>query len=290
MRVRVLSPAKINLFLRITGRRTDGYHNLLSLMCPVSLFDEICLRLAPAAIRLECSDPSLPCDDSNLAVRAAALFFEAVGRTGGVEITLEKRIPVSAGLGGGSSNGASVLMGLNHLSGCPLSRGQLMRLARRLGADVPFFIGGTPALASGIGDILQPCLNLPMFHIILICPPIAVSTADVYRRLNLRLTNCPKQLTKARFKKEGFDPGRHLCNDLETVTLSLHPEIAAVKRQLLGHGALGALMTGSGGGVFGLFGTTGDACRAAGSLSMRPGWRVFSAQTLTGPTALILDP
>ncbi len=289
MMVRILSPAKINLFLRITGRRADGYHNLLSLMCRVGLFDEIRLRPATAPIRLKCSDPSLPRGESNLAVRAAVLFLEALGRAEGVEITLKKRIPVSAGLGGGSSNAASVLMGLNHANGHPFSRSQLQRLGRRLGADVPFFICNTPALASGIGDILEPCPNLPMFHAILICPPFAVSTADVYRRLNLRLTNCPKQLTKARFKKEGFDPGRHLCNDLEPVTQGLHPEIAAVKRRLIDRGALGALMTGSGGSVFGLFGNADDARKAAGSLAMPTGWRLFSADMLTDPVTLIRD-
>lgn len=287
MIVRILSPAKINLFLRITGRRTDGYHNLLSLMCRVSLFDEIRLRLASAPIRLECSDPGLPRDESNLAVRAAVLFFEALGRTAGAEITLEKRIPVAAGLGGGSSNAASVLMGLNHASGYPFSRSRLKRLARRLGADVPFFICETPALASGIGDILESCPNLPMFHTILISPPFAVSTAEVYGKLNLRLTNCSKQLTKARFKREGFDPKRHLCNDLETVTQALHPEIIAVKRHLLGRGALGALMTGSGGGVFGLFANAGDARKAASSLEIGSGWRVFPVEMLVGPTALV---
>jgi 4-diphosphocytidyl-2-C-methyl-D-erythritol kinase len=289
MMVRILSPAKINLFLRITGRRADGYHNLLSLMCRVGLFDEIRLRPATSPVRLKCSDPSLPRGESNLAVRAAVSFFEALGRAEGVEITLKKRIPVSAGLGGGSSIAASVLMGLNHANGHPFSRSQLQRLGRRLGADVPFFICETPALASGIGDILEPCPNLPMFHIILICPPFAVSTAEVYRQLNLRLTNCPKQLTKARFKKEGFDPGRHLCNDLESVTEVLHPEIAALKRRLLGYGALGALMTGSGGSVFGLFGDADHARRAAGSLEMPAGWRVFTAELLTGPLVLVQD-
>ncbi|MCU0560785.1 MAG: 4-(cytidine 5'-diphospho)-2-C-methyl-D-erythritol kinase [Desulfobacterales bacterium] len=287
MMVRILSPAKINLFLRITGRRADGYHNLLSLMCRVGLFDEIRLRLASAPVRLECSDPGLPRGEANLAVRAALIFFEALGRPAGVEISLEKRIPVSAGLGGGSSNAASVLMGLNHAHGAPFSPRRLKRMARRLGADVPFFIGESPALASGIGDVLEPCPNLPMFHIILVCPPFAVSTAEVYGRLNLRLTNCPKQITKARFKTEGFDPRRHLCNDLETVTQALHPEILSVKRQLLDRGALGALMTGSGGAVFGLFRRARDARQAAGALAVAAGWRLFAVEPLSGPAALI---
>jgi 4-diphosphocytidyl-2-C-methyl-D-erythritol kinase len=286
MRLRILSPAKINLFLRVTGRRADGYHNLISLMCRVGLFDEVLLRPAEA-VGLQCSDPSLPCDQTNLAVRAALLFFESVGRAGGVAITLRKRIPVSAGLGGGSSNAASILLGLNHLSGFPLSPRRLKRLGRRLGADVPFFMADGPALASGVGDILAPFPNLPSFHVIIACPPFGVATAEIYRRFNLRLTNCPKHLTKARFKEEAFDPARHLCNDLEAVTLALHPELREVKRLLLREGALGALMSGSGGSVFGLFADADRADRAAGRLALGPGWRFFSAPLLTAAVRLI---
>ncbi len=288
MRLRILSPAKVNLFLRVTGRRADGYHNLLSLMCRVALFDELDLRPA-ASIRLECSDPSLPRDEANLALRAAVSFYQALGRAGGVAITLRKRIPVSAGLGGGSSNAASVLRGLNHLSGQPLSPRRLKRLARRLGADVPFFLEEGPALATGVGDILDPCPNLPAFDIVLACPPFAVATPEVYRNLNLRLTNCPKQLTKARFKKESFDPARHLCNDLETVTQALHPEIAAVKRRMLRRGALGALMSGSGGSVFGLFTDADHARQVSGDPALGDGWRLFAARLVTGPLALIQE-
>ena len=286
MRLRILSPAKVNLFLRVTGRRADGYHRLFSLMCRVGLFDEIDLRPA-ASIRIACSDPALPRDEANLAVRAAVSFFSAARRAGGVAITLRKRIPVAAGLGGGSSNAASVLLGLNRLSGEPLPPLALKRLARRLGADVPFFLEAGPALATGVGDILEPCPNLAAYHLLLACPPFAVSTAAVFRNLNLRLTNCPKQLTKARFKKECFDPARHLCNDLETVTLALHPEIAAVKRRLLQAGALGALMSGSGGSVFGLFTDAGETRRALRGLAGEGGWRFFAAPLLTGPLTLI---
>ncbi len=288
MRLRILSPAKINLFLRVTGRRADGYHNLFSLMCRIGLCDEIDLQPA-ASIRLACSDSSLPRDETNLAVRAAMSFFDALGGAGGVAISLRKRIPVSAGLGGGSSNAASVLLGLNHLSGHPLSPRRLKRLARRLGADVPFFLETSPALATGVGDILEPCPNLAAFYVILACPPFAVSTPEVYRKLNLRLTNCPKQLTKARFKKEGFDPARHLCNDLEAVTLALHPEIALMKRRLLRAGALGVLMSGSGGSVFGLFTDADQARRALRGPARQAGWRLFAAPLLTGPLALIQE-
>jgi len=289
MNVRVLSPAKINLVLRVTGKRPDGYHNLLSLMCRVGLCDEIRLRLVPGQITLRCSDPLLPRDETNLAFRAAQVFFGALGREQGVAIALEKRIPVAAGLGGGSSNAASVLIGLNHLHGSPFSRRKLMALGCTLGADVPFFIFQTPALASGIGDIIEPCLRLPRFHLLLVCPALTVATRAVYQNLNLRLTNCQKQLTKARLKKEAFDPARHLCNDLETVTLTQHPELASIKRLLVRHGAVGALMSGSGASVFGLFQDADAARTAAASMPQEPGWRLFLADMLLDPVQLVQE-
>ena len=289
MIVRVLSPAKINLVLRITGKRPDGYHNLLSLMCRVSLCDEIRLRPAPGPVTLRCSDPLLPRDETNLAFRAAQVFFDALGREQGVEIALDKCIPVAAGLGGGSSNAASVLIGLNHLHGSPFSRRKLMTLGRTLGADVPFFIFQSPALASGIGDILEPCPRLPRFHLLLVCPALTVTTRTVYQNLNLRLTNCQKQLTKARLKKEAFDPARHLCNDLEMVTLTQHPELASIKRLLVRHGAVGALMSGSGASVFGLFKDADAARTAAASMPQEPGWRLFLADMLLDPVQLVQE-
>jgi len=289
MIVRVLSPAKINLVLRVTGKRPDGYHNLLSLMCRVDLCDEIRLRPAPGPVTLRCSDPALPRDETNLAFRAAQVFFHALGREPGVAIALEKRIPVAAGLGGGSSNAASVLIGLNHLHGSPFSRRKLMGLGRTLGADVPFFIFQSPALASGIGDILEPCPRLPRFHLLLVSPALTVSTRAVYQNLNLRLTNCQKQLTKARLKKEAFHPARHLCNDLEMVTLTLHPELASIKRLLVRHGAVGALMSGSGASVFGLFRGADAARTAAASMPQEPGWRLFLADMLLDPVQLVQE-
>jgi 4-diphosphocytidyl-2-C-methyl-D-erythritol kinase len=258
-------------------------------MCRVGLWDEICLHPAPGPVTLRCSDPALPQDETNLAFRAARVFFDALGREAGVEIALEKRIPVAAGLGGGSSNAASVLIGLNHLHGFPFSRRKLMALGRTLGADVPFFIFESPALASGIGDILEPCPRLPRFHLLLVSPALTVSTRAVYQNLNLRLTNCQKQLTKARLKKEAFHPARHLCNDLEMVTLTLHPELASIKRLLVRHGAVGALMSGSGATVFGLFRGADAARTAAASMPQEPGWRLFLADMLLDPVQLVQE-
>ena len=146
--MKLLSPAKINLFLQVTGKRPDGYHELFSLMCCVDLFDTILLQFDFKNIRIESPHPQIPLDETNLAYRAAAVFFKALNVNDGLKIIIDKSIPIAAGLGGGSSNAASVLKGLNRHYGYPFSRNQLMSMGLDLGADVPFFIFGKPALAS----------------------------------------------------------------------------------------------------------------------------------------------
>jgi 4-diphosphocytidyl-2-C-methyl-D-erythritol kinase len=287
MTLRILSPAKVNLFLYVLGRRPDGYHDLVSLMCRVGLYDEIILNPTSAEICLTCSDPALPVDDGNLALRAARCFFEALGRSGGVAIHLTKRIPVAAGLGGGSSNAASVLLGLNHLYGAPLSLDRLMAIGGSLGADVPFFLFQSPALASGIGDRLEAFAGIPPLAALVVSPPFTVSTRMVYQNLNLRLTNCQKRPTRAHLKQSAFTPDLHLHNDLEAVTLAWHPELVAIKNLLTGHGARGALMSGSGPSVFGLFPDLDAARKSADTLPGDRGWRLFCAGLLTGPVPLI---
>jgi len=289
MTLQVLSPAKINLFLYVLRRRTDGYHDLFSLMCRIGLYDEILLDPASATITLQCSDPSLPLDDGNLAVRAAQRFYEALGRSGGVEIHLTKRIPVGAGLGGGSSNAASVLLGLNHLHDTPLSLERLIAIGRSLGADVPFFLFQSPALASGIGDQLETFTGIPIQTVVVVSPPFTVSTRMVYQKLNLRLTNRQKRPTRAHLKRTAFTPDLHLYNDLETVTLAWHPELLAIKNLLTGRGALGALMSGSGSSVFGLFSDQEAARKAIDALTRDRGWRLFCADLLTGSIPLICE-
>ena len=289
MSLLILSAAKINLFLHVTRRRSDGYHDLFSLMCRVGLYDEIRLSPAPGVISLRCSDPSLPADEANLAHRAARLFLDATGQKGGYEIHLTKRIPVAAGLGGGSSNAASVLLGLNHLNGNPLSRRKLMALGRLLGADVPFFIFQSPALASGIGDKLEAFDGLVPWHVLIVSPPFTVSTRMVYQKLNLRLTKRQKQPTRAHLKKNAFSPSLYLHNDLEAVTLALHPELAGIKDWLIAQGALGALMSGSGPSVFGLFSELHAARKASAALPRDRQWQLFLTDLLTGPVCLIRE-
>jgi len=278
--VRIISPAKINLFLQIIGKRSDGYHNLETLMCCISLCDEITLQFNTPRISVSCSDPHVPQNGTNLAQRAATLFLNTLSVSDGVDITIKKRIPVAGGLGGGSSNAASVLLGLNHHFGRPFSTDQLMSLGLSLGADVPFFIFQKPAFATGIGEKLKACCGLHPHHILLINPGFNVSTAEIYRKLNLRLTKCKKKFTYVHLKKCGFDVALHLCNDLETVTASTYPAIASIKEQLIHHGALGALMSGSGPTVFGLFSDLRKAKIARDALSHYDYWQLYIADMI----------
>ena len=265
------APAKINLFLRVTGKRSDGYHSLFSLMCPVALYDTLTLTLGGSGIRVRCDHPDVPEDASNLAARAARLFLETafVGRSAplsGLTIHIEKKIPVGAGLGGGSSDAAAVLRMLNGYFEQPLSWATLAALGRRIGADVPFFVSGVPSLASGIGDQLDPFPFLPPLTALLVYPNQSVSTAWVYKNLNLRLTKEEIKLNKILFNGRSFNVGQHLVNDLERVTEKVLPVINTIKRLLLEHGAAGALMSGSGSTVFGLFTESGRAVSARTAL------------------------
>lgn len=261
-----ISPAKINLFLAVTGKRSDGYHELVTLMCPVTLADTITIALARKKITVACPHPDVPEDETNLAHRAARLFRECwvSGKNGapfGARITIEKRIPVAAGLGGGSSNAATVLLALNKLCNHPYTQPELSAMALKLGADVPFFIFQRPAVATGIGEVLQPVPgNLQAPSLILVHPAIRIDTAAVYQNLKLRLTKCQQKLKNFNLCVENMlkyistdEIRKYLCNDLESVTVAEYPEIEEIKQTLLSLGANGALMSGSGPTVFGLF-------------------------------------
>jgi 4-diphosphocytidyl-2-C-methyl-D-erythritol kinase len=279
----ILSPAKINLFLHVLRRRPDGYHDLFSLMCPIGLYDRVELAVGGQGLRIECSDPAIPCDETNLAVRAARAFYAALGRPAHLAIRLVKNVPAGAGLGGGSSNAAGVLLGLNRLHGFPFTRRRLMAIGLTLGADVPFFIFGAPALAAGVGERLEPFGRIPPLSAVVVSPNLNVSTRMIYQNLNLELTNRQKPPTRAHLKRTAFDPLLYLYNDLETVTLALHPGLASIKQRLIESGALGSLMSGSGSSIFGLFPDEGAARKAAGSLAETVQGRVFCAELLTRP-------
>jgi len=273
------SPAKINLFLKVTGKRPNGYHDLFSLLCRVSLFDTVTLSFDRPSITVRCSHPHVPEGRANLAHKAAVLFFEALSRKDGVAISIDKAIPVGAGLGGGSSNAAAVLTGLNQRYGFPFNEKQLMDMGLALGADVPFFILGKTALARGIGEDLEPIEDMPSLSVVLVYPRLQVSTAWVYEHLNLGLTICEENYNVSWFLEDFSRIKDFLCNDLEQVTAEAFPEISVVKRALMDVGALGSLMSGSGSAVFGLFRNQGQAAEAIQQLDQKQ-WDTFLVELL----------
>jgi 4-diphosphocytidyl-2-C-methyl-D-erythritol kinase len=278
--IRKRSPAKINLCLRVLGRRPDGYHDIASLMQRISLCDEMTFHPAAKGIRVRCPDGSLPENDENIVYRAADAFFRQAARVaGGVDITLRKQIPIAAGLGGGSSNAATTLVTLNEIYGYPCTQAELMMIGLSLGADVPFFIFSSPAWAFGIGERLQTAEPLPSFALLLVNPGFALSTKMIYQNLNLRLTNETVHYSIPRFLTV-HDIAEGLFNDLETVSIGMHPVLADIKQRLISCGALGALMSGSGPTVFGIFETEQQALTARKALSAGSGWSVFRATSV----------
>ena len=282
--MKILSPAKINLFLQILGKRPDGYHDLITLMCCIGLYDTVSLTFNVKDITVSCDHPDVPEDETNLAYGAARLFFKKVKKNDGVTIFIKKKIPVAAGLGGGSSNAAAVFLGLNRYYGYPIPTDELISIGLSLGADVPFFIFQKPAIASGIGEKLEAYQNLKNLKILLVFPGFSISTADVYKKLNLGLTKCEKKLKSFLLNKQRFDPRYHLCNDLEAVTASEYPVIKTVKEALLNQGALGALMTGSGSTIFGLFSDSNAASKASHALFRIHKWKMHLADMITQDT------
>ncbi|OGP67211.1 MAG: 4-(cytidine 5'-diphospho)-2-C-methyl-D-erythritol kinase [Deltaproteobacteria bacterium RBG_16_44_11] len=255
------APAKINLFLRVLRKRADGYHDIFSLIQKISLYDELTFLPRPKGIELKCPNVNLPTNEDNLVFHAAQSIFAYCNYPSGIEITLNKKIPIAAGLGGGSSDAATTLMALNDLCSFGLKKNELMKLGAKLGADVPFFIFGNTAFARGTGNKLKACKNFPKLYFVLINPQFPLSTKTVYENLNLRLTRQKINYSIPRFFALG-DVTRELHNDLEDFSLKLHPELGNLKQMLLHHGALGALMTGSGPTVFGIFSDEKSAKKA----------------------------
>ena len=287
----VLAPAKLNLRLKITGRRPDGYHELASIMVPVDLFDHMELKfIEEPGIDMTCRGYSAPANAENLVWRAAQSFFSRIGWRKGLSIALTKRIPVAAGLGGGSSDAAAVLMALNETlceSG-PLSPALLAELALKLGADVPFFLKRSPCIAHGIGEILEPVQKWPSLSYIIVMPDISVSTAKVYEDLDqpsfafskedkreLELTTADCYDIIRNLEKMPMEVCRLLENDLERVTASRFPIIREIKQSLTDAGAIGALMSGSGPSVFGIFDSKLRALHAKSVLDAAALGRVF---------------
>lgn len=274
------APAKINLCLHVLGKRQDGYHFLAMAMQRVDLCDRIDIELGEGSgVEVACDGVALAAGEENIAARAARTVLAEAGRECSVRIAIDKRIPVAAGLGGGSSDAATVLMALDDMLGLGLGRQRLMDLGLRLGADVPFFVFGRPAWATGVGEQLVSLPPLPPLAYLLVHPGFAVSTAWVYQ--SLRLTISDELASLPRFSAGSFaELLGQLHNDLEQVTVAAYPLIDQVKQRLLENGARGALMSGSGAAVFGVFDDFERARRAGERLTGQFGWRTDPVRPL----------
>ena len=250
--IEIPSPAKINLFLEVIARRPDGYHEIESVMQLVDLCD--CVRLArkPRGIQVSVAGAELPSGRGNLAYKAAALLMETAGLSDGVHIRLEKRIPVAGGLGGGSSNAAAVLAGLNRLYGLGRSREELTEIGASLGSDVPFFLSDGLALATGRGEILTPLEPWPPRWVVLANPGVPVSTAWAYREVSSKLTGWQRQASIINLVTDRGLPWPPLWafNRLEAVVLPHRAEVRSLKALLERGGGAPVLMSGSGASLF----------------------------------------
>jgi len=278
-----LAPAKINLFLRVTGRRLDGYHELDSIFVPVSLYDQIEIELRPAssaATELFCDSDEVPGGRSNVAFRAASEFLDEFGLRAEVLVKLRKKIPAGAGLGGGSSDAGAVLRMMAEL--CRISQpASLLALATRLGADVPFFLNPISSRMRGIGERREPLGRIEMPFLLIAVPPIAVPTAAVFENLRPENWSGPAPDHDVFEILQGRIDGHQLVNDLEQPAVAKWPEIRQLKEWLVALGARGAGMSGSGGGVFGIFDSRERALAAGREIAQRaPRVQTFHASAL----------
>jgi 4-diphosphocytidyl-2-C-methyl-D-erythritol kinase len=275
--------AKVNLVLEVLGKRPDGYHELSTVMQAVDLFDRLTVEAA-ATITLETSEPALPTDDRNLVVRAARLLQEAAGIEAGARIVLDKRIPLAAGLGGGSSDAAATLLGLNRLWGLRWRRERLVELAVKLGMDVPFFLGRGRALGTSRGEVLAALPGVGGYALVLVNPGVGLSTQEVYGRVPpgwRAESDGTKRMLDALKKRNVVRVAGALTNHLEHWVEPAMPVIGRMKAALLAAGALGAAMSGSGPTVFGLARSL-DQARQIQRRVNRGGWSAWAVRTNSG--------
>ncbi len=269
--------AKINLGLDVLGRRENGYHDLNMIMQSIELHDIIYLDAVPETtgsgregeIAVSCNVPGLPCDERNLAYKAARLLFSEFAITDHVQIDIEKHIPIAAGLAGGSTDAAAVLKGINEFFMLGLSDEDLAERGVKLGADVPFCLMGGTAKAEGIGEVLMPMMTPEGLSVVLAAPDIEVSTKEIYEELDRITISRHPDLDHLQAAIDMEDIGcipEFLGNVLEEVTIPKHPEIGKIKEFFMSNGAAGALMSGSGPSVYGLFVDEATAEKAYRSL------------------------
>ena len=258
--LRLAANAKVNLGLWVGARRPDGYHDIVTIIAPIVLADTVSIRLAPRRISVQSSDPDLPTDEANLAGRAARALFDALRSSTGCRVGIRTRIPVGAGLGGGSADAAAVLRGLNRLLGEPLSPAGLRRVAARVGSDVPALLAGRACVARGRGERLRP-VRLPRLRLLLYLPGFPISTAWAYRRLDAQREKTPgltpppvspKILAVRLRSQEPAQAAGLLCNSFEPVVLRRYPVLNRARAELVRCGCAAAAPSGSGSTVYGV--------------------------------------
>ncbi len=292
--ITLLSPAKINLTLEVLGVRTDGYHEIRSIIQPIDIFDEVSVYVEDGeGIEIESSGVSIPLDKDNLAWRAAELFLQQNGVNLKTKIFIKKKIPLGAGLGGGSSNAAAVLIGLNRITNA-LSEDDLFKIAPKIGADVPFFIRSLTATMEGIGEEINILKEFPNFHYVILCPNLHTSTEQVYKKwdeLSAADQNkiAPLESTLEECIKKFIDKSEDLPlqNDLEAPAMAIHPEIASYKQILTSMDIKSAQMTGSGSAVYAVFRSEDEAFEVYDYLKISPTFQVFLATGIKGWHRLI---
>jgi 4-diphosphocytidyl-2-C-methyl-D-erythritol kinase len=277
--------AKINLDLRILGVRADGFHDLRTIFQTLALHDVLTFTRHRGAFRIECDDPDIPADRRNLVWKAASVLWRTVGKRRGeiprdALVSLRKRIPHEAGLGGGSADAAVALLGLSRLWELDVDLPTLSRLAGTIGADVPFFLVGGTALGLGRGDDIYPLTDLPRTYVVVVRPRFGVSTAEAYGWYDSEPRRVVREAPRRRLPERWPEWAANLRNDLESAVSAHHPAIARIKHALLDAGAVTAAMSGSGSAVFGLFDRLEAARRTANDLA-RPGWHVLYTRSLT---------
>lgn len=263
MRLTISAPAKINLFLDITGKRNDGYHLINTVMQSVSLYDDVIISIGEEgdSVEIDCTDPDIPCDSSNTVFKAVRKFFEYTEiPSRDVSVKIKKKIPSQAGLAGGSTDAAAVLLGLNELLETDMEKEKLAEIAEEIGADVPFCIYGGTMSATGIGTILSPLPDMPECHIVIVKPELKVSTKEAYVKsdeLGYETAKNSDLIINAICNGSVSEMARHLYNKFEDVIQN--PEIQKIKKWMKECGADGACMTGSGSAVFGIFSEKSEA-------------------------------
>jgi 4-diphosphocytidyl-2-C-methyl-D-erythritol kinase len=275
--------AKINLGLKVLGKRPDGFHEIRTIYQTVGFADRLHISVSSrqGGIRLECDHPELSSERKNLVYRAAELWQRARDFKGGVRLRLEKKIPMGAGLGGGSSDAAATLLALEHLTGDRLDFPARLQLASRLGSDVPLFLLGGRVLGCGRGEEVYPLADLPARHCLIAFPGFAISTAEAYAAIGLQLTRGKehRKMTvlgkRPPFPLEEWGPAE---NDFEILVFARWPELARVKSQLIRAGAETASMTGSGSALYAVFESAQQLNRAANRIPAA--WKVFKVRTL----------